>query len=79
MIKNNLQSKNEIEDMNLNIKNEDLDLNDCPRIFGPATNYIFRKMIPMTAFLQQIELNKKAYMRIYEEEPEKIRLEELKY
>ena len=53
MIKNNLQSKNEIEDMNLNIKNEDLDLNDCPRIFGPATNYIFRKMTPMTAFFNK--------------------------
>ena len=29
----------------------DIDLNDCPRIFGPATNYIFKKMLPMTVFL----------------------------
>ena len=44
--------------MNFIIKNqkeENYDINDCPRIFGPPTDYIFKKMTPMTIFLEQIE------------------------
>ena len=35
----------------IGLSKNDIDQNNCPRIFGPATNFIFKKMAPMTVFL----------------------------
>ena len=53
------------------------DVHDCPRLVGPATNFKFRKMLPMYHFIDRVFGNNRAWLRIYEAEKEKIRVKEL--
>ena len=45
---------------------------------GPATNYKFKRMLPMHVFLDKIMDNTRAWLRIYEPEDEARRIQELK-
>lgn len=50
------------------------DVHNCPRVVGPATNYFFRKMLPMHKFMEKVNDNNRAWLRIYETDKEKQRL-----
>lgn len=52
------------------------DHTECrPRIFGPPTNYTFKKMVPMVKFLENMEENHRPWLRIYDADEEEARLE----
>lgn len=67
MQRNSLETYKHIYDMNqyqqaMEIK----DLHESPRIVGPMTNYIFKKMQPMHQFLDLVLGNSKSYLRMYD-------------
>lgn len=42
-----------------------------PRIFGPATNFKYKEMIPLPLFIEKIAENNRPWLRIYEENEQK--------
>jgi len=48
-----------------------------PRIFGPATNFKYKEMMPLPLFLEKIAQNNRAWLRIYEETEQKSTEEKL--
>ena len=49
------------------------DIHYCPRLVGPATNFEFRKMIPMYNFIDKVYGNNRAYLRVYNAQKEEKR------
>lgn len=50
----------------------------CPMIFGPPTDFVFTKMMPLPRFADLVGLNRRPWLRIYDEQEEKERLEAAK-
>lgn len=46
-----------------------------PTIFGPPTNFEYKRMMPLPRFCELLGQNRRPWLRIYEEEAEKERLE----
>lgn len=88
MLINDLTSYKQIYDMDqlvpVGLKDEEetrktaLQIHNCPRIVGPATNYKFKYMLPMTHFLQKINDNSRPWLRVYKPNTELKRIDELK-
>ena len=75
---NGYKSYHEVFDMELTtVKGTHAEVHDCPRLVGPATNYRFRKMLPMYHFIERVFGNNRAWLRIYETKKEEVRVKEL--
>ena len=76
---NGYKGYQQVFDMDLTTeKGTHADVHDCPRLVGPATNFKFRKMLPMYHFIERVFGNNRAWLRIYEAEKEILRLQELR-
>jgi hypothetical protein len=56
------------------IKEGIIDQHDCPRIFGPPTNFKFKKMVPMSIFIDLLMSNSMNWLRLYTEKEEENRI-----
>lgn len=73
---NDLISYKHLYDMSMHQEHYNLlDVHDCPRVVGPSTNYKFKKMLPMTHFIEKIMGNSRSWLRVYEEAEEVERIE----
>ena len=76
---NGYESFHKVFDMDLTtVAGSHAEVHECPRVVGPATNFRFRKMLPMYHFIDRVYGNNNAWLRIFETEKEKVRLKELK-
>lgn len=72
-----LINENGMEDANTEDSYDD-NPHGAPVIFGPPTNFKYVKMIPLPKFQDIIGLNKRPWLRIYQEKEEVERVKEVR-
>ena len=71
MYRNSLTTYKHIYDMPAHMQADEVeDPHKCPRVIGPATNYTFRRMLPMYRFLDLVRGNSRSWLRLFDEKSE---------